>query len=98
EQEHRELVPAVSGDKVGGSGGLHQGVRYGAEHVVTDGVAEAIVDFLQMQNIEHEKQYAASSPLCAGGQPPVHFMERAPAGQSGERIGGVSRQQLVRVV
>src|SRR5687767_9333983 len=51
EEHYRKLVAAVPRHHVGGAGRFGERVRHRAQHVVAEGVAEAVVDGFQIHDV-----------------------------------------------
>ena len=84
-QEHRELLATVAGRRVLGAHGPADGVRHGPQHAVTGGVAEAIVEDLEVVDVDHEDAQAVVGATAR----PLHvqgFVEVAAVGQAGQRV------------
>ena len=102
-QEHRELLAAVAGRRVLGADALGDGAGHGAQDAVPGGVAEAVVEDLEVVDVDHQDAQAvvgaAARPLHAQGlvevaavrQPGQHVDLGAPLGGL-ERIGARERR------
>src|SRR5206468_3920999 len=94
-EEDRELIAPVAGDEVCGARRLDQRVSHGAEDVVADAVAEAIVDRPQMDHVEDEHQRAGPAPAGHRREAPV-LVEEGAATRSEEHTSELqSRSDLV---
>jgi hypothetical protein len=86
-QQHRELVAAQARDGVAGAQRAGDPLGEGDEQLVADGVAEAVVDLLELVEVE-EQQRAAVLRLAAGT--PQRLLdavnEQRPVGQPGEGV------------
>src|SRR5207249_624907 len=67
-EEDRELVAPVACDEVGGARRLDERVGHGAQDVVADAVAEAVVDRPQLDHVEHEHERAGAPPAGHSGE------------------------------
>ena len=85
-QQHRELVPAETGDGVDVAGVGHQPPRDLDQHGVTRGVAEPVVDRLEAVEVDEEQRnpHAAPAGPVQGLRDPVE--QDAAVGQVGQGV------------
>ena len=66
-----------------------------AEHRVALRVAEAVVDELEVVEVDDRQREAEAAPLRQRDPPPQLGLERAPVGQAGERVVAGGPLQLL---
>src|SRR5438034_1215873 len=97
-EEDRELVAPVACDEVGGTRRLDERVGHGAQDVVADAVAEAVVDRPQLDHVEHEHERAGAPPAGHGGEltQDLTLAELAQDHLGGAAGGGLERPRATR--
>ena len=96
-QKRGEFVSAVTGDQVGGAERTPEGISHRPQDFVADHVAETIVDRIQVHDIQQQQDHAALPTARTGREALVLVMEGPPAGQPGQRVGRVAREEAVGV-
>ena len=84
--EHGELVAAEAGDRVARADRGAQPVGDGDEQPVAGGVAEAVVDHLEVVEVEEQHRDALVVELGVGERAPEPVDEEQPVRQPGERV------------
>src|SRR5262245_59831002 len=97
-EEHDELVGAVTGDEIRGACRFHQGIGDRPQDVVADGVAEPIVDRVEMVDVEQHQKETALAAARTGGDARVEIEERPAAGQARQSIGRVACHPPIGIV
>src|SRR5262249_59570267 len=71
---------------------LDKGVPDDAQDVVANPVAPAVVDRLELEDVDDEQERSRLAAARDGGQAPVLIVEGAATSQPGDRVGRVARQ------
>ena len=83
-QHHQEFVAAVAADGVGLAHQACQAGRHTLQHCVAGRVAKAVVDLLEIVEIQKQHRHALAVPPCAGNGPLQAVQQHGAVGQLGE--------------
>jgi hypothetical protein len=93
-QQDAELVAAEPGRDVGGAQVVAQALGDSGQERVADGVPEAVVDGLEVVEVDHGQ----AQRLTRGQQLVGRLLEQGPVGQPGERVVGGPVGELLLIV
>ena len=85
-QHHRELVAADPRDGVPAADHLLQALGHGAQGAVAGGVAEAVVDVLEVVQVEEQHRHARTLAARAHDRPRQALGQQRAVGQVGEGV------------
>src|SRR5215211_3216263 len=85
-QQDEEFVPALAGDDVAGAGGGLKACSHGDQKLVAGGMAEAVVDELEVVEVDEEHGDGAALLGTAGDGRIQLFLEGDPVRQGGQRV------------
>ena len=85
-QNHHELIAPQAGDGVGLAHAGFQAAGDVLQEQIAGGMAEAVVDVLEVVDVDVEQGHAAVFALAAGQGGPEAVVEEATVGQAGEFV------------
>ena len=92
-EEHDELLAAVSARGVDAADGPRDGARDGRQRGVSSEVPEAVVEALEVVDVEHRDREAPARAARAGELGQGALLEGGAVQEAGQRIRGGAREE-----
>ena len=95
-QDHRELLAAVAAHAVAAPDALLQLRRHQLQHLVSAGVAVAVVKLLEVVDVDDQQRERATAAPAALELADRHFVEEAAVRHAGQRVGEALPAQVAQ--
>lgn len=86
-QQHDELLPSVATHEVALSNRRMEGRADGSEHLVTEAVAERVVDLFEVIEVDEDRAERPQHARGLGHQPLERVLDRPRVGQARQSVG-----------